>query len=126
MPGTGDRLDRYPDTRGRMTPAAARSTSHQELGIPFENVWLGSRGSRHDRDSDTFDVGEHGQITDKSKKRQMAGALKFLKRLVAGACNARKPPSLPFRYRLPVKRRVPLILLPPSPTGGFEPPALGP
>jgi hypothetical protein len=67
-----------------MTPAAAKSTSHQELGIPFENVWLVSRGSRHDRNLNAFDVGEHGQITDKSKKRQMTGALKFLKRLVAG------------------------------------------
>jgi hypothetical protein len=45
-------------------------------------------------------------------------------RMVAGACNAPKPPDLPFRYRLPVKRRIPLIL-PPNPTGGFEPPALG-
>jgi hypothetical protein len=45
--------------------------------------------------------------------------------LVAGACNAPKPPDLPFRYRLPVQRRIPLILLPPTPTGGFEPPALG-
>lgn len=45
--------------------------------------------------------------------------------VLSGACSAPKPPDLPFRYRLPVKRRIPLIPLPPNPTGGFEPPALG-
>jgi hypothetical protein len=59
------------------------------------------------------------------KPDRVRGACNRLKRLVAGACNAPKPPDLPFRYRLPVKRRVPLSLLPPTPTGGFEPPALG-
>jgi hypothetical protein len=46
-------------------------------------------------------------------------------RMVAGACGAPKPPDLPFRYRLPVARRIPKILMPPDGTGGFEPPALG-
>jgi hypothetical protein len=45
--------------------------------------------------------------------------------LVAEACNAPKPPDLPFRYRLPVTRRIPRIPLLPDPRGGFEPPALG-
>jgi hypothetical protein len=45
-------------------------------------------------------------------------------RMVAGACNAPKPPDLPFRYRLPVSRRIPRTLPFPDPTGGFEPPAL--
>lgn len=46
-------------------------------------------------------------------------------RLVAGACSVPKPPDLPFRYRLPVKRRIPLIPLIPDPRGGFGPPAQG-
>ena len=46
-------------------------------------------------------------------------------RMVAGACSAPKPPHLPFRYRLPVNRRIPRIPLLPDPGGGFEPPALG-
>ena len=49
----------------------------------------------------------------------------MIERMVAGACNAPKPPDLPFRYRLPVTRRIPLIPLLPDPNGGFEPPALG-
>jgi hypothetical protein len=48
----------------------------------------------------------------------------LLSLLVAGACNAPKPADLPFRYRLSVKRRIPLILPPPNPTSLFEPPAL--
>jgi hypothetical protein len=46
-------------------------------------------------------------------------------RMVAGACSAPKPPDLPFRYRLPVTRRIPKIPQLPDPRGGFEPPALG-
>jgi hypothetical protein len=45
--------------------------------------------------------------------------------MVAGACNAPKPPDLLFSYRLPVNRRIPRIPLLPDPGGGFEPPALG-
>ena len=42
-----------------------------------------------------------------------------------GACNAPKSLSLPFRYRLLVRRRIPLISVPPDSSGGFDPPALG-
>ncbi len=42
--------------------------------------------------------------------------------LVAGACNAPKPPCLAFRYILLVKRRKPMIPLCP-PEGGYQPSA---
>jgi len=60
--------------------------------------------------------------------RMVAGIAEMIEgkeRLVAGACSVPKPPDLPFRYRLPVKRRIPLIPLIPDPRGGFGPPAQG-
>lgn len=51
-------------------------------------------------------------------KRLIAWSL----RLVAGACSAPKPPALPFRYILVVKRRKPMIPLC-SPEGGYQPSA---
>lgn len=39
-----------------------------------------------------------------------------------GACSAPKPPALPFRYILVVKRRKPMIPLC-SPEGGYQPSA---
>ncbi len=71
---------------------------------------------------------KHGQFEQK-RREPISGSLLTcvfsMSSLVAGACSVPKPPDLPFRYRLPVKRRIPLIPVPPNPAGGFEPPALG-
>jgi len=69
---------------------------------------------------DGHDISEAWEMEE--GERHCASAVAFM---VAGACNAPKPPDLPFRYRLPVTRHIPRTLPFPGPTGGFEPPALG-
>lgn len=58
-----------------------------------------------------------GRVINGGQMRLAAINGKCMKMLVAGAYKELKPPTLSFRYRLAVQRRIPLILRPRRPKG---------